>query len=269
MNPRLMTIAAAATVAALALPGAAAAHGRSSAQTVQSHIRGADRALAAVAELVRDREEAAVAVAFARNRAQTLAAQREARRVAGRDAGAGATALRDVARLNDRQAGVYVDLVDDAVGPTQVALAKAAAASVKGRDTAVAQLTALAEQLPAEAAAGIARAIAALMGDGDREIQALGAAATAVPAEAQAWLQLATERAQAGLATARAKLGELLPTLPPQAQPHVAAAMETIAGVAEMVSGILDGLFGGGTSDSGGSPLPIPVQIPAGPPAWP
>lgn len=275
MYPRAKLIAAGAALAVFAAPAAAGAHGKATPQSVKTHVRSAHAALDVVASLVRDHEDAAAAIAFARNRRDTLAAQREARALAARAPRAGVAALKTVAALTDEQGGIYADLVDEASGTLQVSLAKGAAASVKGRDRAVAQLTALAGTLPPAAAQGIARAIAAVLSDGAQEAEDLSTAAAApqVSTHAQAWLQLASEQSAAGMNTAVGKLRELLPTLPAAAQPHVEQAIDRIAGVMEMVQGILNGIFGDGSGSGSTSPIPsglpvtppIPSGIPAGP----
>lgn len=271
MRPRTL-VAGIAAAATLAAPTAAAAHERSTPGTVRAHIGAAEQALERVAELVADRDGASAAVAFARNRVETRRAQAEARRIEKRSAARGARALIAVAGLHDRNGEEYAEMVGDATGSMQLLAAKATAASMTGRDRALAELQRLTAELPEPARAAISRAIAAIAADARADIDALASTlAAGVPVDVAPWIELAIGQATAGLATAVAHLEALLPQLPAPAQAPVQAALDRVAGVMEHVSGILRGLFGaGGSAKAGGSglpvpSLPIPIRIPAGP----
>ena len=276
MNPRTRTLIGLAAGATLLFPVTASAHERSSVKSVNAHVKAADQALDRVAELVGDNDQAAAAVAFARNRVEMRRAQAEAVRVKGRDTAAGARALRAVAAQNDVNAETFAGLIEDASGAAQLAVAKGASASVKGRDTALAQLTSLSGRLPAAARPGIARAITAVTGDGQQDIETLKRALESpdVPAEVKPWIEFAIAQITAGLGTATSQLESLLPQLPAAAQGPVQSALDRVNGILGMVTGILQGIFGGGAAGApaldglpipSGLPIPGGIRIPAGP----
>lgn len=247
---------------ALALPVSASAHSPASPQSVQTHVRSADAALTKVQQLVAGNQDAAAAVAMARNQIQTRAAAREAGRLRG--APRRATALRLVARLQDENVATFAELVDDVAPAVQEPMADAITAALAGRERALSTLTALAPKLPAQAQRGVARAIAALSGDRTEEVTQLMAAMGSgrISAGAQPAVEQALSNAVAGIAVGMSRLQEVLGTLPPQAQAPVQQAMDRLAG-------ILQGLAGGaaGVPSAGGpvSGLPIPsLPIPMG-----
>ncbi|MDQ3722385.1 MAG: hypothetical protein M3376_04810 [Actinomycetota bacterium] len=143
-------------VAVLAAPAMGSAHSDPSVNSVRAHVRNADQALAMVAERVKDRDNAAAAIAMVRNLRQTQAATREARRVQGRSKKA--KALRLVADQRNDDVLMLSAIVDEVSDITQAAMATALNYNLKGREAAIARLTSLAATLPAPAQAGIARA---------------------------------------------------------------------------------------------------------------
>lgn len=258
-SPKILTGLAAAV--ALALPASAGAHERASVKSVKTHLAQADQALQQVTALVAEHDQAAAAVAFARNRLEMRRAQAETARV--KASGKAAAALQAVARQQDTNSEAFVGLVDDATGDMQVQVAKGAAASVKGRDKAIAQLSALAERLPEPARAAIARAMSAVLDDAADDAEAISEtlASPDVSELAKPWLQLAIAQATAGITTAMTQLQGLLPLLPAPAQAPVQQALDTVTGVLGMVNGILEGIFGG-AGDSSGPPVPAGLPVP-------
>lgn len=266
MYPRIRTLVGVAAACSLAVPATALSHERSSPRSVGAHLARADASLERVAELVGDRDQAAAAVAFARNRSEMRRAQAEATRAARSGTSRGARALAAVARRQDAGAETLVALVPAATGGLEVDLAKAAASNLKGRDRAFAQLAALAGRLPAAAQQGIARAMARVVHDGEDDVAAAGEAieSGAVGEVAKPWLELAIARMTAGIATAASQLEALLPGLPAVAQGPVQQALDRVRSVVGAVTGILQGIFGGG-SDAGspaGGGLPVPSGLP-------
>jgi hypothetical protein len=110
-----------AAVAVLAAPAMASAHSNPSVESVRAHLRNADQALAIVAERVKDNDNAAAAIAMVRNRRQTQAAAREARRVQGRSKQA--KALRLVADQRNENVRVLSAIVDEVSDSAQAAAA--------------------------------------------------------------------------------------------------------------------------------------------------
>ncbi len=246
---------------ALALPAGASAHATASPQSVRAHVQSAETALTQVQQLVAGNQDAAAAVAMARNQVQTRAAAREAGRLRG--APRRATALRLVARLQDENVATFAELVDDVAPATQEPMAAALSAALAGRDRALQTLTALAPTLPAQAQRGVARAIAALSGDRTDEVVQLVGALTSgrVSPGAQPAVEQALSNAAAGIAVGMSRLQEVLGTLPPQAQAPVRQAMERLAGI---LQGLAGGAAGGpstGASVPGGPPAGLPIPV--------
>lgn len=265
MNRSKLTAALAAT-AVLAVPAAASAHEKSSTQSVRAHIRNADQALTMVADLVKDNKDAATAIQMVQNRRQTQAATREAGRVRGRSARA--AAMRLVAQQRDDNVESYAALVDEVAGDTQVDMANAIASNVNGREKALSTLTALLPMLPAQAQAGIAKAIAAISGNGQDEVVDIVTALNSgqVSDAAQPALSTALTAASGAMFTGVNRLQGLVAGLPGPAQGPVQNAINR-------VTGILQGLFGGGTQSgattgpgavTGALPIPSTLPIPSG-----
>ena len=256
--------AAAVAAAALSSPAAAAAHERPSVASVKSHAAKAEAALDRVQALVAGNDDAAAAVAYAKSRVQSQAADGDARRLAalsGKGAAKRAAKANAVlANLHDDNVDAFAELVEHA-DANQVAFAKALAASAKGRDAALTALAGLADRLPAAAQAGIAQALAAINGDGEQEIEGIAGmtASATVPDEAKPWVTLALGYATQGMAHAIDHLNEVLGLVPEQARPHVEMALAQVTGALQRVSGILAGLLGG---EGVAGALPIPQGLP-------
>ena len=264
MHPSRRFLAGLTAAAALAVPAQAIAHERASVGSVNAHLDRASQALDQVAARVAGQDQAAAAVAFARNRVEMRRAQAEAGRVKRRSASRGARALRALAEHQDGNAEAFVALAEPATGAIELQVAKAAAASVKGRDRALAELADLAGRLPAPAREAIAIAMAAMAQDSGAEVEAIAAGieSSAVSDAAKAWLGMALAQATAGIDTAIAQLEALIPQLPAAAQGPVQQALETVQGVLDMVGGILQGLLGGAQEGGPGSGLPLPAGVP-------
>lgn len=250
--------------AALALPAGAGAHAKPSTQSVGAHVRSADQALTMVADLVADHDAAAAAIEMVRNRRQTQAAAREAARLRG--SRASATGLRLVARQRNANAEAYAELVDELTGDTQTAMARAIGDNLNARETALAKLTTLLPSLPAAAQPGMAKAIASLSGNGSDEVDDIEAAMQSgrIPEVAKPYLEKALATATGAISTGLARLQGLVSGLPTAAQGPVQSAIDRIGG-------ILNGIFGGGTTTAAapgettsGLPIPSALPIPSG-----
>ncbi len=264
MFPSARFLAGLTVVAALAVPAQAAAHDRASVAGVDAHLDRAAHALDEVAARVAANDQAAAAVAFARNRVEMRRAQAETTRVTRKSAVRGARALQALVRRQDANAESFVALAQPATGTVELQVVKGAAASVKGRDRALAELAALAGRLPAPALEAIARAMTAVAQGSEEDVEAIAAGieSAAVSEAAKPWLALALAQATAGVGTAIAQLESLLPQLPAAAQGPVSQAIERVRGVLGMVGGILQGLFGGAAGDAPTSGLPVPGGVP-------
>lgn len=260
--------AAAAAIASLAIPATVSAHQPPSPQTVVKHARSADQALDRVASLVARNQDAAAAIALARNRRETRNASREAGRLAKRRGNPAvrraALATRTVAKLHDHNAEVLADIVDEAGGALALDIARAVDSDLRGRESALSVLTRLMGRLPMEAREGIARALAALSADGDDEIASLVQALQSgnLPPEAAAAVQHALARAVAGIDTGIERLRSIIDEVPAEARPH----LEMATGQLEQVQQMLQDLLGGGLPPiRGGLPIPcglLPVPLP-------
>ncbi len=264
MNRSKLTAALAAT-AMLAVPAAASAHEKSSTQSVRAHIRNADQALTMVADLVNNNKDAAAAIQMVQNRRQTQAATRETSRLRGRSARA--SAMRMVAKQRDENVETYAALVDEIAGDAQVDMAVAVSSNVNGREMALSTLTALLPMLPSQAQAGIAKAIAAISGDSQDEVVDIVTAMKSgqVSDAAQPALNTALTAASGAMFSGVERLQGLVGTLPGPAQGPVQNAINR-------VTGILQGLFGGGTQPgtttgpvtvTGSLPVPSGLPIPS------
>jgi hypothetical protein len=245
--------------AVLAAPSAASAHSDPSVKSVRSHARSADKALAVVADKVKDRDQAAAAIAMVRNLRQTQAATREAGRVRGRSDRA--RALRLVTAQRAANVRTLAEVVDEVSGDVQVDMVAALTSNLTGRERAIAKLTALAPTLPAAAQSGIARAIAAISARGAQDLENMATAARSGRIEAGALpqLQQAMAIASGAMFTGVGQLQQIVGMLPGPAQGPVNDAIAR-------VTGILQGIFGGGgtAGTPGGMPanLPVPANLP-------
>ncbi len=163
---------------ALALPaGANAADIQTAVKAVQAHTDRADAALDRAVTLFENNSDRAARKAFAKSRKQmglAKAAAAKARRQADTPAEHTQAALAQVllgAQLDENIEQLAAALLP-ADGSDENKIAAAALADTRGREKAIAILTALMGQVPEQARFGIARAIAALSQDRDDETQA-------------------------------------------------------------------------------------------------
>jgi hypothetical protein len=248
-----------AAVAVLATPSLASAHADPSVNSVRSHVRNADQALAMVADRVKANDNAAAAIAMVRNLRQTQAATREARRVQGRSKKS--KALRLVADQRNDNVLVLSAVVDEVSEGTQAAMATALNYNLKGRETAIARLTSLAPMLPAQAQAGIATAIAAISGNPAPVANIAGAlnSGNITPA-VQPQLQQALSLAGGAMFTGVGQLQQIVGMLPAPAQGPVNMAITRVTGILSSIFG--SGSPAAGTGDGMLSNLPIPTNLP-------
>lgn len=178
MSPNLR-IGACALVAAgaLALPAAAgAADIQTAVSAVQAHTHHADTALNRAVALFRKNADRSARIAFATSRKEmglAKAAAAKARRQA-HTAGEHTSAAAAQALLGAQDAeniSTLVSALPAAGGSDENKIASAARADTRGREKAIAILTALLDQVPDQAKAGLAKAIAALSQNRDDETQ--------------------------------------------------------------------------------------------------
>ncbi len=252
-----------AAVAVLATPSIASAHSDPSVNSVRTHVRNADQALAMVAERVKHNDNAAAAIAMVRNLRQTQAATREARRVQGRSKKA--KALRLVADQRNDNVLMLSAIVDEVSDSTQAATATALNYNLKGRETAIARLTSLAPMLPAQAQAGIATAIAAISGNPAPVANIAGALNSGdITSAAQPQLEQALTLASGAMFTGVGQLQQIVGMLPAPAQGPVNMAITRVTGILSSIFGTGSPTGGttGGTTGGMLSNLPIPTNLP-------
>ena len=147
-------------------------------------------------------------------------------------------------------------------------VARAAASDLRGRELALAVLTALMDRVPEQARPAIARAIAALSSDGQDEVAALAGAleSGALPPEVEDAVQQALQTATAAIDEAIERLNGIVGQVPEQVRPQVEQAVQLVTQQLEMVKQLLAGLFSGGQPGAGVPPtgLPIPGGLPVG-----
>lgn len=272
-----VTLLGGALVAAMALPVTAEAHQGVSPKTVAKHVRSADRALGMVETLVERNRDAKAAVALAKLRRETRAADREAaklrRKARGRRAKSrAASATLKVARQHDEAAEVLARIVDEASGALQVDIAEAVDSALRAREKAISVLTRLMRRLPGPMKTQVAKAIARLSSDGADEVRSLSQAIAsgALTPEAMAEVQQALERATAAIDSALERLNEVVKMVPEPARPYVEQAVGLVTEQLNLVKGILAGLFSGAPAPGGGAggqvpSLPGGLPVPSGP----
>jgi hypothetical protein len=159
---RFVVLAAAAAVAAT--PGSAAAHSQPTVSSVARHLERADDALDHVASLMASGYQRTATRYFDANRRETLAATREARRMA-RSAKRAASALRAARALkrvghqrteNER---TLMFIVPTATGDLQLRMARAVRSDVRGRHQAGTRILALAPRLSGAARINVTRSV--------------------------------------------------------------------------------------------------------------
>lgn len=175
------SITVALAAGALFAPAGAQAHVDKGVSSVKAHTVRADAALERAVSLY-DRHAAARADrSFALSRRELGAAAREAaalRRAADTPAEElqAARAVGTVAAEQDENVEKLAEALDGAKGRSERKVAAAALSDVRGRDKAVAVLTAVLDEVPEQAQSGIARSIASLSTGRDDEVEALGEA---------------------------------------------------------------------------------------------
>ncbi len=269
-TPSKTLTAALTSIAVLALPAGAAA----GPADVRERLSGAENALDRAESHVEGNQDAKAALQMARANVLTRKAGREAGEIG--KAKKAAKAQRSVAAQFDANAATISALVDELRARFQVDAVDEVETAVDGRTKAVEVLTALLDRLPSRAVPGIAKAIAAITTDGEETEELTSALESGeLSDEAQVAVAEALANATTAVQSTIEHLSSLVGTLPPEAQPHVQAALEQVQQHLGAVVEMLGGLFGGGvTSPSGagsagaGAPaisLPAIPGVPSGP----
>jgi len=238
MKSKLIAIGALAAVAAVAPATTASAHIDVAVKSVKAHTdradAGLDRAVALFArnadkrgsrELAHSRRELGRATAEAAKLRRT-AKTRNQRANAAR-----ATAL--VAGQQDENIEQLVGVLDEVSGRVENTIAKTALFDTRGRDKAIAIITALLDRgVPDKAANGLARALAALSTDRDDEIvaevRALVGDEVSLPGKRT--VARAVKADVEGQSKAAAKLAELIgdSDMPAQSKPGLQRAYDAV-----------------------------------------
>lgn len=236
---KMTTLAALLTAAVVAAPGSALAHDTTGSAQVQEHVtrsdQALDRALAAIDEGGSTRKAARL---FAASRRQLHVAQREAgalqrsARTAEEHEDAAVAAL-DVAEELDENVEQIVGALEQAQGRVETRLSRALVADTRGRDKAIAALSAVLDTgLSDEASEGIATAIAELSGGRDAEITAALNALTGddLSALSQKLVSRAVKANVVGQQRAATVLAELIAdeTIPSAAKESLQAAHDAV-----------------------------------------
>lgn len=241
MSLRTTAAAAVACGALLALPaGASAGSFGDAVDKVRSHTTKADRGLDRAQRMLERNRHRDASRAYGQSRRELARARRSAARLArsadnSRERAAAASAQRRVAAVYDENVEQLAGMLDEARGRVESRIAQAALSDARGRDKAVAVLTALLEDgLPSSAATGISRALSGLVTDRDDEVEALGDALVSdeVSSRSKRNVARAVEESVDGQATAAAELSELLAgdDMPEQARPGLQRALNAISG---------------------------------------
>ncbi len=258
-------LAAGALVASLAAVPAAAQAKPASVGKVRTEVRAADQSLDRVVSLVRQDRDGAAAKQLRTYRRQLRRAELQTsklRRSTRSAAGAKryGSAARMVGSVANECADSLAQIVPDAAGNPQEAIAKAVAACIATRERVVETLTAVLDQVPAEARPYLAKVIAMLSSNGQNEVAAItGALGTpGLPTNVASILTQALELATAAIDDAMTRLQGIVDVVPPEARPIVQGALtmvsEQLQSVMTMVKNLLTGLLGGGaTSPSTGT----------------
>ena len=246
---RSRMIGAALAVGALvASPGVASAHPAAAIASVEAHTDRADAALTQATSLFAAGRDARGATAFGRSRSETGLAVAEAAKLVRRadtppERAAAARALRLVATARAKQIPDLVRLLGPAEATAERAIAKAALADARGRDTAIGVLSALLTKgVPAGAKVGIGRAIASLSVDRADEVlvEAQAAASTEVSAASAATLATTIDITLRGQVRATAVLTALKGRLPAAASKGLDRALAAIADEQQDASEAID-----------------------------
>lgn len=241
------TLLAAASLAALALPGSASAQSHPSSASVAAHVRAANHALHREEALVARHDTRGARAAFALSRRELGAVRSDARRLSRHHLRPDSRALllRLVAGADNTAAETEAALLDDTAGALQAQLAAAAGADLRDREATLALLSSIVGDLSAPARAAAAAALSALSSDGKDEIASLtqaletGQLPPAVAEVVRGALATASHAIDDGLA----RLRELVPQLPASQQTAVQTALDRIAEVLPQVVSILNNLL--------------------------
>lgn len=237
---------------ALALPaGANAADIQTAVSAVQAHTDRADAALDRAVALFERNSDRAARVAYAKSRKQmglATAAAAKARRQAGTpdEHAAAATAAATLGREQGQNIEKLAGALLDADGADENKIAAAARADTKGREKAIAILTALLARVPEQAKPGILKAIAALSLDRADEtnvqVKALVSPKVSNPNKRRVALTIKTS--VDGQATASAKLAALIadPNMPAQSKAGLQIAYDNVTAEHGSVADILSRL---------------------------
>jgi len=252
MKSKLIATGALAAVAAVAPAAGASAHIDVAVKSVKAHTDRADSALdRAVAlferntdrrgssELGRSRRELGKATA------EAAKLRRKARTRNQRASAARASAL--VPDQQDENVDELIGVLDEVSGKVENTIAKAALADTRGRDKAIAVITAILERgVSDKAAAGLSRALAALSRDRDDEVKEEAEALVEddVSRSGKRTLARTVKANVEGQSKAADKLAELIadPDMPAQAKPGLQRAYDAITSEQGSVADILSRL---------------------------
>lgn len=250
-----------AAAGAIAVTGAPAASAHSpSVKGVSAHAQQAQKAMKRVAVAVDRHNSRAARKHLLTARRQAAVAAREARALrSAADSPAEITTAAGAVGLatdtyNDLLAMIS-DLIDEAKGIVQEALATAIPATVNGQARLLEILNRMVALLPAEyqaqATAVIAQLTAAMAGPIGSLTGILGSAG--LPVDVAGIVQTALQTATGAVQMALAQVEAFLPSLPATAQGPVRMALTMVTDIMEMVTGTLGSLLpGAGTATNSG-----------------
>ena len=255
MTRKSASIAAVAVAsAALAAPaGAGAASLETGVKSVKAHTTKADKALdRAVALYGRNRDRDA-GKQFGLSRKEIAKADRVAAALArkagdGPERAAAARARVLVADQQDENDEQLVGVLDEADGHVESKIAQAALGDTRGRDKALAILSALVDRVPSRAQAGLSRAVVALSTDRAQEIgvEAEALASEDVSAAAKGQLAQAVQANVEGQQAAANRLAELISRsdMPEAAKAGLTTAYDAVTAEHEAAAQTLAGFSG-------------------------
>lgn len=243
------TTAAVFAIGALALPAGAAAHKQTGVKSVKAHVDRADSMLEkalARAEKRSDRRAAAGVTGSRREMAMAVAEAAKLRRNADSEAerGEAGRAQALVAAQQDENVDDLVAALEGADGRVENAIAKAALGDTRGRDKAIAVITALLEQgVSSKTATGLATALSALAQNRDDEVREEAEALVddEVSAGSKRHVAQAVRESVQGQRVAGGKLAELIAsdTMPEQSKDGLRRAYEAVTAEQGSVEAIL------------------------------
>ncbi len=238
-------------VVALGAPTAATAHIDVAVSSVKAHTDRADAGLARAIEQFDERARARAARSFEASRKEMGLAKAEAaklRRQADNrsERGEAARGHRAFGEQANENVPELATLLRPARGEVENAVAQAALSDTRGRDKAVAVISALLLQgVPSQAEQGLTRALAALAQDRGDDVQAEARALVSgrVAGESKADVVRALEAGVDGQARAAAKIAELLADedMPEQSKFGLQTAYDAVIGEQEGAADTLEG----------------------------